>query len=294
VLSPSPTTPGSAQSARRGQATTYVVTAGAGLGGLRRNIAEAWAFRDVMLAFASRQIRVKYKQAAIGLTWVVIQPLIAALLFTVVLGKLSHVSSEGAPYLLFALCGMVAWGFFSEGLSVGSESVIADAPLLRKVYFPREVLPFAAVFVALVDFLPSFVLLVVFEFAYGRLPTLQWLALPVVPVVLFVGSLTYVLLPAALNVFYRDVRYVLPFIVQIGLFATPVVYSLDEIGQPFRDLFVVFNPAACAIDAVRRIFLHHQWPQVGLTVACLGWSLLLGTVTYYGFKRLERSFADRV
>ena len=152
----------------RGQAIAYVVTADGGFGSLRRNLAEAWAFRDVMLAFASRQVRVKYKQAAIGVTWVVIQPLVAALLFTVVLGKLSHVSSEGAPYLLFALCGMVAWGFFSQALSVGSESVVSDAPLLRKVYFPREVLPIAAIFAALVDLAPSFLLLLVFETAYGH------------------------------------------------------------------------------------------------------------------------------
>jgi lipopolysaccharide transport system permease protein len=289
-----PTTEAPPKHDRRGQATAYVVTAGGGLGSLRGNLSEAWAFRDVMLAFASRQVRVKYKQAAIGLAWVLIQPLIAALLFTVVLGKLSHVSSEGAPYLLFALCGMVAWGFFSEALSLGSESVVADAPLLRKVYFPREVLPVAAIFASLVDLAPSFLLLLVFEIGYGKFPTLQWLALPIVPLVLVVGSLAYMLLPAALNVFYRDVRYVLPFVVQIGLFASPVVYSLQEIGQPFRDIFIVINPAACAIDAVRRILLHHQWPQPELTAACICWSVLLATLTYFLFKKLERSFADRV
>ena len=112
--------------------------------------------------------------------------------------------------------------------------------------------------------------------------------------VLILGSLAYMLLPAALNVFYRDVRYVLPFIAQIGLFASPVVYSLQEIGQPFRDIFIVINPAACAIDAVRRMLLHREWPQLGLTAACICWSLLLTVLTYYMFKKLERSFADRV
>ena len=289
-----PATASEADHDRRGQATTYVVTAGAGFGRLWANLAEAWAFRDVMLAFASRQVRVKYKQAAIGITWVVLQPLVAALLFTIVLGKLSHVSSEGAPYLLFALCGMVAWGFFSGALSLGSESVVGDAPLLRKVYFPREILPVAAIFTALVDLVPSFVLLLVFELGYGRLPTVEWLALPLVPLVLIVGALAYMLLPAALNVFYRDVRYVLPFVIQIGLFASPVIYSLHAVGQPFRDIFIVVNPAACGIDVVRRILLHHEWPQLGLVGASLGWSLLLGLLTYYFFKKLERSFADRV
>jgi lipopolysaccharide transport system permease protein len=279
---------------RRGATSAYAVTAGGGLGSLSSNLAEAWAFREVMLAFASRQVRVKYKQAAIGLTWVVIQPLIAALLFTVVLGKLAHVSSEGAPYLLFALCGMVAWNFFAEALTAGSESVVTDAPLLRKVYFPREVLPVAAIAASLVDLAPSFVLLLIFDVAYGRSPTLQWLALPIVPVVLAVGALAYILVPAALNVFYRDVRYVLPFIVQLGLFATPVIYSLQAIGQPFRDVFIILNPAACAIDCVRRVLLHHQWPEFGLTAASLVWSMLLAALTYYVFKKLERSFADRV
>ena len=247
-----------------------------------------------MLAFASRQVRVKYKQAAIGLAWVVLQPLIATLLFTLVLGKLSHLSSEGAPYLLFALCGMVSWGFFSEGFTAGADSVVADAALLRKVYFPREILPVAAICASLVDLVPSIVLLLIFEIGYGKLPTLQWLALPIVPLVLVMGALAFNLLPAALNVFYRDVRHVLPFLVQIGLFASPVVYSLQEIGQPFRDIFIVINPAACAIDAIRRILLHQEWPELGLTAACLGWSLVLGLVSYYFFKKLERSFADRV
>ena len=247
-----------------------------------------------MLAFASRQVRVKYKQAAIGLAWVLIQPLIATLLFTVVLGKLAHVSSEGAPYLLFALCGMVAWGFFAEALSVGADSVVTDAALLRKVYFPREVLPAGAIAASFVDFVPSFGLLLVFELGYGKWPTLQWLALPIVPIVLLVGSFAYVLLPAALNVFYRDVRYALPFFVQLGLFASPVVYSLTEIGQPYRDIFIIINPVACAVDAERRIFLHHEWPHLALTFASVGWSLLLGVLTYYAFKKLERGFADRV
>lgn len=278
----------------RGQAISYVVTAGAGVGSLRSNLGEAWAFRDVMVAFASRQVRVRYKQAAIGLAWVVVQPLIATLLLTLVLGHLSHVSGEGAPYLLFALCGMVAWGFFSQALTLGSDSVVTDAPLLRKVYFPREVLPIAAIVAALVDLAPSFALLLVFELAYGKPPTLQWLALPLIPVVLAIGALAYILLPAALNVFYRDVKYVLPFIVQIGLFASPVVYSLQEISQPIRSIFIILNPAACAIDGLRRILLHHQWPQPDLTAACVGWSLLLATFTYYLFKKLEQSFADRV
>jgi ABC-type polysaccharide/polyol phosphate export permease len=162
------------------------------------------------------------------------------------------------------------------------------------VYFPREVLPVAAIAASLVDLAPSFVLLLIFEVGYGRSPTLQWLALPIVPVVLAVGALAYILVPAALNVFYRDVRYVLPFIVQLGLFATPVIYSLQAIGQPFRDVFIVLNPAACAIDCVRRVLLHHQWPEFGLTAASLVWSMLLGALTYYAFKKLERSFADRV
>jgi ABC-type polysaccharide/polyol phosphate export permease len=123
---------------------------------------------------------------------------------------------------------------------------------------------------------------------------LQWLALPLVPVILVLGALAYILLPAALNVFYRDVRYVLPFIVQIGLFASPVVYSLQAVAQPYRDIFIIINPAACAIDAVRRILLHHEWPQPALTGASIVWSLLLGMLTYYLFKKLERSFADRV
>ncbi|HWF50812.1 MAG TPA: ABC transporter permease [Solirubrobacteraceae bacterium] len=275
------------------QRQQYVVDSEAKLAGTLRSLRETWSYRDVMLAFASRSIRVKYKQAAIGLLWVVLQPLSATLLFTLVVGKFAHVSSEHAPYLLFALCGMTAWQFLSEALTTSADSVVADSALLRKVYFPREILPVAAIVAAVVDLAPSIVILIIFELAFGYWPTVQWLALPLVPIALIAGALAYGLLPAALNVYYRDVRYVLPFLMQLGLFLSPVIYSLSSLSRPVRDAFIIFNPAACAIDGFRRILLHHEWPQWLLSAASLGWCLLLALVTYTIFKKLERTFSDR-
>ena len=271
-----------------------VVDADKWLFNVAASLREVWIFREVLLAFASRIIRVRYKQAALGIAWALVVPTISAILFTVVLGRVAHIASEGVPYLLFALCGMVAWGFFSTALGVAMDSVVADSALLRKVYFPREVLPFAAIVASLVDLVPTFVLLIIFCIAYGYTPAVEWLALPLVPILLVTGVAAYAMLPASLNVYYRDIRYILPFVLQLGLFASPVLWSLTRVAQPWRDLIIAVNPAACAIDALRRILLHHQWPQLLSTVSCLAWIGVLGLVGYFCFKRLERGFADRI
>jgi homopolymeric O-antigen transport system permease protein len=266
-----------------------------GPGGISRDaLRELWAFREVLWAFAVRQVKVKYKQAAIGVGWAVVQPIAAAGIFALFLGRFANVASEGAPYLLFALCGTVIWTYFSGSASSAAESLVTDSALLRKVFFPREVLPLAATLAGLVDFAPALATLLVAALLYGFVPGITWLALPLVLgiVVLLAAALGLGL--SGLNVYYRDVRYVLPFVLQLGLFASPVIYSLSSVPAGWRNFYEVINPLAAAIDGLRRIVLHGEWPQFGVTFGALGWCALLAIGGYALFKRLERGFTDRI
>jgi len=266
-----------------------------GPGGISRDaLRELWAFREVLWAFAVRQVKVKYKQAAIGVGWAVVQPIAAAGIFALFLGRFANVTSEGAPYLLFALCGTVIWTYFSASASSAAESLVNDSALLRKVFFPREVLPLAAILAGLVDLGPGLAILVIAALLYGIVPGVAWLALPLVLaiVVLFAAAVGVGL--SGLNVYYRDVRYVLPFVLQLGLFASPVVYSLASVPAGWRNFYEVINPLAAAIDGLRRIVLHDEWPQFGITFGALAWCASLVIGGYALFKRLERGFTDRI
>jgi lipopolysaccharide transport system permease protein len=272
-----------------------VVEIRGGPGGFSRDsLVEHWLFREVLWALIVRHVKVKYKQAAVGVGWAVVQPVLGALLFAVFLGRLARIPSEGVPYLLFALAGMIAWTYFSTSAGSAMESLITDQALLRKVYFPREMLPLAAVGAALVDLAVGLVTLLVAAALFGTLPSLAWLALPL-PILLLVITATAVGLGlSAVNVYYRDVRYALPFVLQLGLFASPVVYPLALVPPAWRTLYAILNPVAAAIDALRRIALHQAAPDWGIMLGALIWSTLLLVGAVFLFKRLERSFSDRV
>lgn len=255
---------------------------------------ELWQFRDVLTAFAVRHVKVKYKQAVVGIGWAVVQPVVAALLFALFLGHFAHIGSEGAPYILFALAGTVCWTSFSTAAASSVESLVADQMLLRKVYFPREVLPLASVLAALVDFAPALATVLVAAAIEGVYPSLSWLALPVPLLLLCLSALVFGLGLSGVNVYYRDVRYVLPFVLQLGLFVSPVVFSTLVVPPRWRLLYESVNPMAGAIEAMRRIVVHGAWPQWEPTLLALAWLLVLLTVAYVLFKRLERGFSDRV
>lgn len=257
-------------------------------------IHELWSYRHVLSAFVTRQVKVKYKQAAIGIGWAVIQPLAAALLFSVFLGRVTHLPSEGVPYLIFSLAGMVAWTYFAGAGGTAMESLVSDQVLLRKVYFPREVLPIAAVLAGIVDFVPGLSILIVASFLYGLTPTLAWLLIPVPVLLLVLTAAAFGLALSALNVYYRDIRYALPFVLQLGLFASPIVYSLDAVPHRFRLLYSTLNPVAAAIDGLRRIVLHGEWPAASTTLAAFAFVAVALLASYSLFKRLERDFSDRV
>jgi lipopolysaccharide transport system permease protein len=257
-------------------------------------IAELWLFRQVLYALVAREIKVKYKQTVIGVGWAFVQPVIAALIFALFLGHLSHVASEGVPYLLFALAGMVVWNYFSSTLNLAAQSLVVNQPLLRKIYFPREILPLYAIIAGVVDLLPGLAVLLVVAFAYGVAPTLAWLLLPLPLLLVVVATAGAGIALSAINVFYRDVRYALPFVLQIALFASPVVYSLSALPDTWRTIYAIFNPVAASIDALRRIVIHGRAPDFAITFGALAWGMLVVLVAYSLFKKLEYSFSDRV
>jgi len=260
----------------------------------RESLRELWVFREVLWAFAVRQVKVKYKQAAVGIGWAVLQPVVSAALFALFFGRFAHVASEGVPYLLFALAGMVAWTYFSSSGGTAMESLIADQALLRKVYFPREVLPLAAIMAGLVDLGPALLTLLVAAGLYGIAPSVAWLALPLPILILILAAAALGIGLSSVNVYYRDVRYALPFVLQLGLIVTPVVYSLNAIPEQWQTAYAILNPIAGAIDAIRRIVTHQEWPDMGITFGALAWSTVLLLLAYALFKRLERGFSDRV
>jgi lipopolysaccharide transport system permease protein len=260
----------------------------------RGSLHEIWEYREVLWAFLLRDVKVKYKQAAIGLGWAVLQPVVSASLFAVFLGRLAQISSEGVPYLLFGLCGTVVWTYFAAASGSAIESLVTNQALLRKIYFPREVAPLAAVGAAFVDLVPALLLLLGAATVVGWGPELTWLALPLALLTLVVAAAAVGLGLSGLNVYYRDVRYALPYVLQVGLFVSPVVYPASLVPTPWRTLYLVANPVAAAIDSVRRVVIHHAWPDWGVSLAALLWASLLLVLAYSAFKRLEHGFADRV
>jgi lipopolysaccharide transport system permease protein len=260
----------------------------------RDSFRELWHFREVQLAFVGRQLRVRYKQAIVGAGWVVVQPLAAAALFALFLGRYAGIESEGVPYLLFALTGTAAWSYFSGAANTGAESLVANQGLLRKIYFPREILPLTAVLSGLIDLAIGLLLVVAATLLYGIAPDVVWLALPLPILILVVFAAAFALALSSLNIYYRDIRYVLPFLLQVGLFASPIAYSLSLVPERWRDIYAVLNPIAAAVDGIRRILLHGSWPDAAVAFGALAWSLLLLAAALMLFKRLERGFSDRV
>lgn len=258
------------------------------------NLVELWSYREVFLAFTIRQFKVRYKQAAIGVGWSLLQPLLAAVLFAIFLGRFAHLTGEGRPYFLFALAGLVLWTFFATAVNSAADSLIRDASMVRKVYFPREILPLSAVAAALIDLPAAVLVLLGIELATGGTPSLTWLLIPLPILMLLLLASSMGLILSALNVYYRDIRHALPFLLQIVLFSSPVVYSLSIIPSEWRTVYQAANPVATAIDDMRRLVLHNTWPDPLANLWALVTLVLLLAVGYYVFLSLQRDFADHL
>jgi len=250
-----------------------------------------WAFRELGYFFAWRELKLRYKQTAFGAAWAVLQPVLMTIIFALVFGRLAKLPSEGKPYALFSFVALVPWTFFSQAVSQGSRSLISSASLVSRVYFPRLLLPLGSVLSFLVDLAVATAVALPLMAYYGELPSAHVAMLPLVVVLLFAVSLGVALLLAAANAQYRDVQYVVPFVLQLWLFASPVAYSLSLIPDEYRTLYAV-NPMSTVIEGFRFALLDTPAPTPSaVAVSTLSALLLLAAGAYY-FRRTERLFAD--
>lgn len=263
-------------------------------GALLQRARELWSFREVVWAFAERDTRLKYKQAALGVAWAVIQPLSFMIIFVVVFGRVAHVSGGGVPYAASALAGLVPWFFVQTSVSFGAQALLTDASLVRKVYFPREAPIVGAVLSAGLDFTIAFVLLLILEpLLGGRLtPTVLF----VVPLwcILAVLASGVALILGALNVYYRDFRYALPLFLQLWLYASPVAYPLSAVPGQWRTVFSIVNPLTGVLDGFHRALALGLSPDPGLTLSSAVGACFLVLAGYWLFKRMEPGFAEAI
>ena len=256
---------------------------------------DLWLYRELFRVLAWRDLAVRYKQTVIGVAWAVIRPFLTMLVFTVIFGRIAKLPSDGTvPYPLMVFAGMLPWTFFATGLSEASNSLINNANLISKVYFPRLIVPTATVVVAFVDFLITFSILVVLMAWYRFLPDWHILLLPAFILLAFLASMGPSLWITALNVKYRDFRYVIPFIVQFGLYVSPVGFSSSVVPEEWRLLYSL-NPMVGVIDGFRWCILNGQTPVYlpGLTASIIVAAFFL----WFGihrFRKTERSFADLI
>ncbi len=254
------------------------------------SFSDIWAYRELLFFLTWRDVKVRYKQTALGAAWAILQPLFMMLIFTIFFGRLAGVASAGIPYPLFALAGLVPWTFFANAITASGNSLVGSAHLITKVYFPRLIVPAAAMLAGLVDFLLAFLMLVLLMIYYRVTLTAQILFLPVLILLTALFSLGVGTWMSALNVKYRDVRFALPFLIQLWLFVSSVILPSTSIPQKWRWLLML-NPMSGIIEGYRAALfgLPFDWLALGIASA-LTIAVLLYAI--YAFGRVERSFAD--
>lgn len=251
---------------------------------------ELWAYREVSLTLAARQLRVRYKQTVLGIAWVAIQPLVAVLVFTVVFGHLAGLSSDGQPYAVFVLSGLVFWTYIATSVAAATQRLVDDRELITKIYFPRVLAPFASTLAPLIDLGVGLVVLAVLMVVLGVAPGTAVVLLPVWIAGAIVIALGAGTLASALNVKYRDVGHALGFLVQLWLFVSPIVFASTAVHGSARVLLAL-NPVTGLVDAVRWSLLDSP-PPPAVDLLSLASALVLLAVGVVYFQRVERAFAD--
>jgi lipopolysaccharide transport system permease protein len=255
------------------------------------NLAELWAYRELLFFFVWRDVKVRYKQTVLGAAWAVIQPLMTTFVFTILFGRFGGMSKQvEGPYALHVFVGMLPWTFFSNAVASAANSLVGSSHLISKVYFPRILIPIAAIAAGLVDFAISFIVLLLMMAWYGVAPTPAILALPLYLLGTIVCAAGAGVLFAALIVTYRDVRYVMPFVMQLWLFATPVLYTLDIIPAKWHALYAL-NPMAGTIAGFRASVLGGPFPTGVILISSVAALVMFATGVRY-FVQVERRFAD--
>ena len=255
------------------------------------NFREIWKFRELLYFLAWRDIKVKYKQTALGIIWAVMQPVLAMLIFSVLFGRFAGMPSDGAPYPVFVYIGLLPWNYFATVLGQSTNSVVGGSNLISKIYFPRLIIPASTAIAALIDFLIASAVLGFMMLYYGVQLMAGILLVPLLVMITMINALGFGLWFSALNVKYRDVQHAIPFLIQIWMFATPVIYPKSLVGQEYGWLLML-NPMGGVIEAFRPAVLGHMpipWASLGIstTVGCV---VFIGGMFY--FRSVERYFAD--
>ncbi len=256
-------------------------------------LGELWEYKELLYFLTWRDVKVRYKQTALGAAWAILQPVLTMVVFSLFFGKLAKMPSDGVPYPIFSFAGLVPWSLFVYGLTQSSNSLVGSGHLLKKVYFPRLIIPISSVLSGVVDFVLAFAVLVVMMLFYGIIPTINVVFLPIFVLLALVTSLGIGLWLSAVNVRYRDVRYAVPFLTQIWMFLTPIAYPSSLLSEPWRSLYAL-NPMVGVVEGFRWALLGGNLDHGGVFavsgIAALG---LLVSGAYY-FRRMEKTFADVV
>jgi lipopolysaccharide transport system permease protein len=254
-------------------------------------LGEIWRFHELLYFLTWRDIKVRYKQTLLGAAWAILQPVFTMLVFSLFFGKLAGIKSDGVPYPIFAFTALVPWTFFAYGLAQSSNSLVASENLIKKVYFPRLIIPVATVLSGVVDFVLAFVVLLGMMLFYGISPTVNVIWIPLLVLLALVTSLGVGLWLSAMNVQFRDVRYVIPFLTQFWMFATPIAYPASLLSEPWRTVYGL-NPMVGVVEGFRWGLLGtSNAPGSMILVSALAALLILVTGAFY-FRRMEKTFAD--
>jgi lipopolysaccharide transport system permease protein len=258
------------------------------------NFAEIWQYRELLYFLTWRDIKIRYKQTVLGMAWAILQPLLSMVVFTIFFGNLANIPSDGIPYPIFTFTALVPWTFFATGLSLSSNSLVTNANLLKKVYFPRLLIPFSTILAGLVDFVLAFIILILLMLGYGIVPTVQIIWLPVFMVLAFLTASGVGIWLAAMNVQFRDVRYAIPFLTQLWLFITPIAYPSSLIKDDTLKALYGINPMAGVVEGFRWALLGvDSRPTLTIIASYLVALIVLGSGLFY-FRQMEKTFADVV
>ena len=252
---------------------------------------DLWEYRELLYFLTWRDIKVRYKQTVLGAAWAIIQPFFTMVVFSLFFGRLAKIPSDGIPYPLFAFAALVPWTFFANGLSQSSNSLVGSAELITKVYFPRLIIPVSSILSGLIDFVIAFAVFILMALYYGISPSISIIVLPFLLLLGFITALGVGLWLSALNVRFRDVRYIIPFLTQFWLFATPIAYPSSLLSEPWRTVYGM-NPMVGVVEGFRWALLGTETaPGAMIIVSSLVAVCLLVSGVFY-FKRVEKYFAD--
>jgi len=257
------------------------------------HLRELVAYRELLFSWVVREMKVRYKQSLLGVAWAILQPLSATIVLVVVFSYFARIPTDGIPYPVFYYCGLLPWTFTSTSITMGADSLVRNMNLVTKIYFPREILPIASVLAGFLDLALASLVFVLMLLYYRVTVGPSILLVPVLLLIQVLLTMGIVLLASALNVFYRDIRFVVPLGLQLWFYLTPIIYPLSLVPERFRSLYML-NPMAGLIESYRRITLQSQWPDASHVLIAGGVSLALFLCGYLYFKQAEGSFADLI